>query len=52
MTVQLSQEVLMQVLRYNVSVGARFLLITNGSFTYGFEIVEGNFTALTAIEQI
>lgn len=52
MTVQLSQEVLMQVLRYNVSVGARFLLITNGSFTYGFEIAEGNFTALTAIEQI
>jgi hypothetical protein len=52
MSVPLSEEVMMQVLRYNVSVGARFLLITNGSFTYGFEIADGNFTALTAIEQI
>jgi hypothetical protein len=52
MSVPLSEEVMMQVLRYNVSVGARFLLITNGSFTYGFEIAAGNFTALTAIEQI
>jgi len=52
MSVPLSEEVLMQVLRYNVSAGARFLLITNGSFTYGFEIAAGNFTALTAIEQI
>jgi hypothetical protein len=52
MTVQLSQEVLMQVLRYNVSVNARFLIITNGSYSYGFEIDEGKFSSFSAIEQI
>jgi hypothetical protein len=35
--VRLSQEVLMQVLRYNISMPANFLVITNGDYTYGWE---------------
>jgi hypothetical protein len=36
-TVVLSRETLQQVLRYNITVPADFLLITNGQHTYGWE---------------
>jgi len=35
--IKLNQEVLMQVLRYNISTPVDFLIITNGSYTYGWE---------------
>ena len=36
-TVALSKETLQQVLRYNITVPAEFLLITNGHYTHGWE---------------
>lgn len=35
--VKLSDDVLQQVLRYNISVPVRFIIITNGNNTYGWE---------------
>ncbi|MNC95288.1 hypothetical protein D3C83_123720 [compost metagenome] len=36
----LDEKVLYQVLRYNISMPATFLVITNGQFTYAWEKVE------------
>lgn len=36
MDVQLTEEVLQQVLRYNISVPVEYLVITNGSYTYSY----------------
>jgi hypothetical protein len=38
MEVELTQEVLQQVLRYNISVPVEYLVITNGSYTYCYQI--------------
>ncbi len=35
--VKLSNDVLQQVLRYNISVPVKYIVITNGSFTFGWE---------------
>ena len=35
------EKVFMQVLRYNISIPANFLVITNGHFTYAWEKVGG-----------
>ena len=35
--VRLDENVLHQVLRYNISIPAKFLVITNGQFTYAWE---------------
>ncbi|NOT51932.1 MAG: type I restriction enzyme HsdR N-terminal domain-containing protein [Chitinophagaceae bacterium] len=35
--VKLSDDVLQQVLRYNISVPVKYIVITNGGFTYGWE---------------
>lgn len=35
--ITLDEKVLMQVLRYNISMPANFLVITNGHFTYAWE---------------
>lgn len=37
MSVQLSEKVLQQVLRYNINVNADWLVITNGSYCFAFE---------------
>jgi hypothetical protein len=37
--VKLEDPALLQVLRYNISVPVSFLIITNGSYTYGWEKV-------------
>jgi len=37
----LDEKVLYQVLRYNISIPATFLIITNGHSTYAWEKVEG-----------
>jgi len=37
MNVPLSENVIQQVLRYNVNIQARYLIITNGSHCFGFE---------------
>jgi hypothetical protein len=37
----LDEKVLYQVLRYNISMPATFLVITNGQFTYAWEKING-----------
>ena len=37
----LDEKVLFQVLRYNISMPANFLVITNGQFTYAWEKING-----------
>lgn len=39
--VELDEKTFQQVLRYNISVPASVLIITNGHFTYGWEKTEG-----------
>ncbi|MEI9807953.1 MAG: type I restriction enzyme HsdR N-terminal domain-containing protein [Bacteroidota bacterium] len=48
-TVTLNEETLQQALRYNISVPAEFLLITNGHFTYGWQKKEGQLHAITEL---
>lgn len=40
MDVQLTEEVLQQVLRYNISVPVEYLVITNGSYTYCYHLMD------------
>jgi len=37
MNVALSEKVLDQILRYNISIPAKYLIITNGRYCFGFE---------------
>ena len=39
--IDLNEKVLFQVLRYNISLPANFLVITNGHFTYAWEKING-----------
>jgi hypothetical protein len=52
MDVQLNQEVLEQVLRYNVAVPVRYLIITNGSFCTGYEKTEKDLQLLTELPSL
>ena len=47
--ISLDEKALYQVLRYNISVPANFLVITNGQFTYAWEKVNGE---LNEIQQM
>lgn len=39
--INLDEKVLLQVLRYNISMPAKFLVITNGHYTYAWEKIHG-----------
>jgi hypothetical protein len=43
MNVQIDLKVLEQVLRYHITLPAKYLVITNGSYCFGFEKREGKF---------
>lgn len=43
MNVSLSEKTLEQILRYHISLPAKYLVITNGSYSFGFEKKEGQF---------
>ena len=43
MNIPLSQKTIEQVLRYHITLPATYLIITNGSFTYGFQKEENQF---------
>lgn len=43
MNVTLSQKTLEQILRYHITLPAKYLAITNGSYCFGFEKREGQF---------
>ena len=49
MNVPLDEKVLQQILRYNISVPVSFLIITNGSYCFGFEKKNNDFIELTAL---
>ena len=44
--VVLDHEVVMQVIRYNAVVGARYILLTNGLKLYGYEYADGKYRGL------
>lgn len=41
--VAIDQEVVMQAIRYNAVVGARYILLTNGQRLYGYEYADGKY---------
>lgn len=43
MNVHLSENTIEQILRYHIALPASFLIITNGSYTYGFEKKDKDF---------
>jgi hypothetical protein len=43
MNVMLSHKTILQILRYHITLQSKFLVITNGSFSHGFEKKEGKF---------
>ena len=51
-TVMLSEDVLQQVLRYNVSVPVKYILITNGEKTMGWEKKDGILVMMNATPKI
>lgn len=44
--VPLSENVLQQVLRYNISVPVNYLLITNGNYHFGWRKTEGQLSSV------
>jgi hypothetical protein len=46
MQVSLSQKTIAQILRYHITLQSKFLIITNGSYSYGFEKKEGKFVEI------
>ncbi|HUZ57533.1 MAG TPA: type I restriction enzyme HsdR N-terminal domain-containing protein [Hanamia sp.] len=47
MNVNLSQKTMEQILRYHVTLSAKYLVITNGKYCFGFENKEGQFTEIS-----
>jgi hypothetical protein len=43
MNVMLSHKTILQILRYHITLQSKFLVITNGSFSHGFEKKEDKF---------
>lgn len=48
-SVELGSAALEQALRYHISVPVRYIVITNGHYTYGWEKKEGTLSALTGL---
>lgn len=46
MKVDINQNVLEQVLRYNIAVPVRYIIITNGTYCLGYEKIEDRLEAL------
>jgi hypothetical protein len=46
MKVILSQKTVEQILRYHISIPAKYLIITNGSYCFGFEKIDGQFSEI------
>jgi len=52
MNVKLDETVLQQVLRYNISIPVRFLVITNGNYALGWEKVNNELTPVSDLPLI
>jgi hypothetical protein len=48
MNVSLSQKTIDQILRYHITLPATFLIISNGSYSFGFERKENQFMQIDA----
>ncbi|UAY51664.1 type I restriction enzyme HsdR N-terminal domain-containing protein [Ferruginibacter albus] len=46
MNVTLNEKVLQQILRYHIALPVKFLIITNGSYCFGFEKIDDRFQAI------
>lgn len=51
MNVSLSQRTLEQILRYHITLPAKYLVITNGSFCFGFEKRDGQFFEINELPE-
>jgi len=49
MQVKLDEAVIKQILNYNISLRVQYLVITNGTDTFAFELRDGNMQVLQAI---
>jgi hypothetical protein len=49
MSEALNEKVLQQILRYHITIPVPFLVITNGSFCFGFEKVKGAFVEISEL---
>ena len=47
--VNLKEDVLSQILRYHISLPAKYLIITNGQQTYGWEKQDGNLQSIQSL---
>lgn len=47
--IQINEDVLQQVLRYNISVPAQYLVLTNGTNTIGWEKTEGRLQLIESL---
>ena len=43
MKVSISEKTISQILRYHITLPAKYLIVTNGSYCFGFEKKEGRF---------
>ena len=51
MNEQLNAKVLDQILRYHITLPAKYLVVTNGSYCFGFEKREGQFYEIDALPE-
>jgi hypothetical protein len=51
MNIPLSNKVLEQLLRYHIVIPAKYLVITNGKYCFGFEKIEGSFYSIDALPE-
>jgi hypothetical protein len=51
MSEPLNEKVLQQILRYHITIPVPFLVITNGSFCFGFEKKHGDFVEMDALPE-
>lgn len=51
MNVQINEGALNQVLRYHITLPAKYLIITNGSYSFGFEKKEGQFFEMNVMPE-
>ena len=51
MNEQLNAKVLDQILRYHITLPAKYLVVTNGSYCFGFEKREGQFYEMNEFPQ-
>ncbi|WP_082915144.1 type I restriction enzyme HsdR N-terminal domain-containing protein [Arachidicoccus ginsenosidimutans] len=51
MNVQLNEKVLNQLLRYNATIVAPYLIITNGKQSFGWKIENGNFIEMDELPE-